>query len=129
MGKIIYAATPFRMKSQTGEIWDFIERQGHFPLSSLATISYSNFDKQHREIMPIVSSRIINSSDELWIFGIDDNSLREWMYARGIMKPARSLVKLFDYEWEERAKKEAYPKYSGVVKEILKAGNLPVALG
>ncbi|MDD5700398.1 MAG: hypothetical protein PHH00_04425 [Candidatus Nanoarchaeia archaeon] len=128
MSKIIYAATPFRMGSQTGEICDFIGRQGHFPLSSLATVPYGNVGDFPAEVLVRSSDGLIDLSDELWIFGIGDSTLREWVYAKDNRKPCRSLVKLFDYEWEERAKRERFAGYPGVAEEVLGAGTLPILI-
>ncbi|MDD5700388.1 MAG: hypothetical protein PHH00_04370 [Candidatus Nanoarchaeia archaeon] len=129
MSKIIYAAIPLWMRARSGEVWDFVERQGHFPLSSLATVPYGNVGDRPAEVLVRASDGLIDLSDELWIFGIGDSTLREWVYAKDNGKPCRSLVKLFDYGWEERAKRERFAGYPGVAEEVLGAGTLPISLG
>lgn len=122
MKKVIYAATPFRIKHLKDGICDFIQRKGHFPLHPLNALPMSryNYDNFTRDEIMRVCYSMINISDELWIFGIGHGSLDEFKRAKKIEIPTKSFAKQFDPLWRSQSQKEKYhPKYSGIIKEIL----------
>lgn len=124
MSEIIYAATPFRMESQVGEICDFIEREWKFPFHPLLALPYDryNYRRFSREDIFRVCFGMVDLSDGAWIFGIGSGSFKEWMRARDSGKPVRSFVKRFDADWEEWARKDKYrTQYAKVLAEILAA--------
>ncbi len=122
MRKVIYAATPFRMKDLKERICDFIQERGHFPLHPfnalpMSRYRYSNFTRE--EIMRVCYG-LVELSDELWIFGLGSGSFDEWLKAKDIEIPRKSFVKVFDPKWEEYSQKVKYKsRYPGLLKEIL----------
>ena len=123
MKKIVYAATPFRMENKIGEICDFIEQQGYFPLHPLLALPYDryNYQRYSRENIYKVCFGLVDLSDELWIFGIGSGSFKEWTRAMEQGKPIKSFIKRFDKNWKEWADKEKYKiQYKNVLDEVLK---------
>lgn len=122
-GKIIYAATPFRLEYLTESICDFIEEKRNFPLSPLLTMPHRRFNyvRHSRENIYRVCYGLVDISDELWIFGIGGGALKEWVYAKEKGKPVISFIKVFDPLWEEWSKKQKYldRKYKAIVEEVL----------
>ncbi len=122
MGKIIYAATPFRMENQRDKICDFIEEKGNFPLHPLLALPYKryNYERHPKEQIYKVCFGLIDISDEVWIFGLGGGSLKEWAYAKEKNKETLSLVKQFDPSWKIWKNKEKYKtKYHELVEEVL----------
>jgi hypothetical protein len=59
-------------------------------------------------------------SDGVWIFGIGSGSLKEYIRAKERGKPVRSLIKVFDPEWEEYSKRKKYWEVFGeIFREVL----------
>ena len=129
---LVYAATPFRMISQSQEICDFIESQKGFPVHPLLCLPPERYNysrpETERENIYRVCFGLVDLCDEVWIFGVGGGACKEYQRARDQGKPTRSLVKVFDPSWEAYSLKEKYisERYKRIVEEILDLSELNI---
>ena len=130
-GKIIYAATPFRFSNKKiEEICDFIESSGNFPFHPLKAMPLTryNYDRYSARVIFEACFRCVDYvADEVWIFGIGSGALKEYVRAREQGKPVRSLIKVFDDDWEVYSKKEKYWDVFGeIFREVLETSRTSI---
>jgi len=71
-------------------ICEFVFKQGKLPINPFRIFDYFLGDRVPREIIRQGNNQLVNSCDELWVFGpIADGVLFEVMYAININKPIR----------------------------------------
>lgn len=121
MRDIIYAATPIRLQHLTEEICDFIEQSNYIPLHPFFALPYQryNYDRFTKDEIYHTCFRLIDSCDQLWIFGINSGSLREYQYATSKNMPVQSLIKKLDPNWEEQSKKTKYNLFGDLIKNVI----------
>ena len=130
-GDIIYTATPFRLSDETVErICDYVESCGDFPFHPLKAMPLSryNYDRYTSRVIFEACFRCVDHvSDGVWIFGIGSGSLKEYVRAREHGKPVRSLVKVFDPEWEEYSNRRKYWDVFGkIFGEVLDSSEISI---
>ena len=130
-GSIIYTATPFRFSDKKiEEICDFVESTGNFPFHPLKAMPLSryNYDRYSSRVIFEVCFKCVDYvADEVWIFGIGSGSLKEYARAKEQGKPIKSLIKVFDNEWEIYSKKEKYWNVFGeIFKEVLDTSRISI---
>lgn len=122
MRKIVYAATPFRLAHRTDHICDFIESQNCIPLHPFNALPLEryNYDRYSKKEIYKICFKLVDISDELWIFGLGSGSLKEWQRAKERGKHRRVALAYFDLQWKEYAKKEKYKRlYGEALTEVL----------
>lgn len=103
MSKLIYCATPSRLSHKTVEIMNFVTYRGCAPLHPFQALPYERFEGN-----PIIGRaksmewclKLIEISDEFWMFGVSSETLEEVVYAKKIVKPVRLFLD-FDFEWKK----------------------------
>ncbi len=122
MLKIIYAATPSRMYNHKDEICNLIILNNCISIHPFLTLPLEiDYEKRYnREDIYRACFKLIDCSDELWIFGINNGSLKEYSYAKEQGKSTKSFVKLFDPIWKQQSLNEKYISYVKVIEEITK---------
>jgi len=101
--KLIYCATPSRLKEQQERIKDFVEEQGSAPFHPFQTFEYERFEggAPGREKTMEFCCRAIDISDEFWMFGISEGTLIELCYALEKNKQIKLFLDDFDIDWKK----------------------------
>lgn len=102
MSKLIYCATPSRLVNKINEIMDFVTGLGYAPLHPFQAFPYGRFEGNPnvgRKKSMDYCLRLVDISDEFWLFGISEGTLDETSHALGIKKPL-TLHLDFDQEWK-----------------------------
>lgn len=102
MGKRIYCAIPPRLVSYQRRIVDVVAAQNCVPIHAFQTPPCESFENRSvgRELSMESRKRMVDISDELWMFGVSDGTLEDLSYALSIEKPIR-LNGQFDPSWNE----------------------------
>ncbi|HII15971.1 MAG TPA: hypothetical protein HA362_06690 [Nanoarchaeota archaeon] len=107
MSKLIYCATPSRIvKSNKGmitQIMDLVTNQGYGPLHPFQALPYERYEggPVGRDKSMEFCLRLVDISDELWMFGISNGTLMEVVRAQGREKPVELKFEGFDPQWKE----------------------------
>lgn len=104
MSELIYCATPSRLVHRMSDIMDFVANQGHASLHPFQAFPYERFEgnpRIGREKSMEWCLRLIDISDEFWMFGVSDGTLKEVVHAIKIEKPIALKFEGFDNEWEK----------------------------
>lgn len=121
MSKLIYCATPSRIVSRLKDIMDFVTNQGYAPLHPFQAFPYERFEgnpKIGRAKSMEFCARLIDISDEFWMFGVSNGTLEEVAYAIKISKPVILQLEAFDPEWK-KFYKELGKKYGNSLDKLL----------
>ncbi len=104
-----YRSNPERNKQMADAICKYLSRKGFLPISPLHLFSYMQDDSRRQEILE-VCKRLIDISDEVWVYGDSAGCLEEMRYAKRTGKPVRILFEPTDYRalMEEIPKNEVY---------------------
>ena len=103
MSKLIYCATPSRLIHRTEEIMDFVTNRGNAPLHPFQAFPYPRYEgnpKIGRTQSMKWCLRLVDISDEFWMFGVSDGTLEEVAYAIKTSKPIHLKFDGFDSEWK-----------------------------
>ncbi len=104
MSKLIYCATPSRLVNKIDEIMDFVTNRGYAPLHPFQALPYDRFEG-NSEIGRTKSMewclRLVDVSDEFWMFGVSIGTLDEVTHAIKIVKPVTLHFDGFDPKWEK----------------------------
>ncbi len=101
--RLIYAACPSRLAGLTDEIFSFVADTGNACLHPFAAMPFQFFEGSPtvgRERTLDWCCRLINASDEFWIFGISAGTLLELEYAMGCKMRIRNVARRFDPQFE-----------------------------
>ncbi len=121
MSKLIYCATPSRLVHKITEIMDFVTNQGLALLHPFQALPYERFEGNPgigRAKSMEWCLRLVNVSDEFWMFGVSRGTLEEAVYAAGIAKPIRLKFDGFDSEWKKYYSVLGH-KYNNLLDPIL----------
>ncbi len=121
MGKLIYCATPSRLVHRIEDIMDFVTKNDYAPLHPFQAFPYERFEgnpKIGRDKSMEWCLRLIDVSDEFWMFGISDGTLIEVVHAINIMKPISLQLEGFDPDWK-RVYKKLGSKYKNPIDPFL----------
>lgn len=119
--RLIYCATPSRLASKTTEIMDFVQKQGQAGLHPFNALPFNYFEGGFvsREKTIEYCLRLIDISDEFWMFGVSDGTLQEIVHSIRTKKPTRFFLE-FDPDWkkvyQENEKKYGHP-LDGILKD------------
>ena len=104
MTKLIYCATPSRLVNKINKIMDFVTNIGYAPLHPFQAFPYERFEGNER-IGRLKSMewclRLVDVSDEFYMFGVSNGTLEEITHAMKTMKPINLWLDGFDPEWKE----------------------------
>lgn len=93
------------MKSRVKEIMDFVTERGFGPLNLIHSFEFERFENGPigREKTLEFCLRMIDASDEFWIFGISEGVMIELDYFLKHRKgrPVKLLMDQFDPEWKK----------------------------
>ena len=119
MSKLIYCATPARLNIKRQEIMDFVTQKGYRPLHPFQAFEYERFEGGPigREKTIEFCKRLVDISDEFWMFGISEGTLAEYVHALKIEKPIKLLFETYDPEWRQYYQKLA-EKYQYPLEQI-----------
>ncbi|MHA1832730.1 MAG: hypothetical protein ACTSV7_01955 [Candidatus Baldrarchaeia archaeon] len=103
MTRLIYCATPSRLVKDKEKIMDFVKNEGCAPLHPFCALPYDYFEggKVGRQKTLEYCLRLIDISDEFWLFGVSDGTLIEFYYCYKNGKPIRNYLKEFDPCWKK----------------------------
>ena len=121
MSKLIYCATPSRIAYRMEEIMDFVTNQSYAPLHPFQAFPYERFEgnpKIGRTKSMGWCLKLIDISDEFWMFGVSNGTLEEVAHATKIIKPVSLKFSGFDPEWKEFYKKLG-SKYGNPIDYLL----------
>ena len=122
MSKLIYCATPSRLVNKIDEVMDFVTNQGYAPLHPFQALPYERFEGNPR-IGRIKSMdwclRLVDISDEFWMFGVSNGTLEEVAHAIKIVKSVKIFLDSFDTEWN-KFYQELGNKYGRPLDEFLR---------
>ena len=120
MSKLIYCATPSRIAHRMKDIMDFVTNQGYAPLHPFQAFPCERFEENPR-IGRAKSMewclKLIDISDEFWMFGVSNGALEEVVHAKTII-PVSLKFDGFDPEWE-KFYEELGPKYKNPIDYLL----------
>ncbi|MFH1590241.1 MAG: hypothetical protein ABIB43_06765 [archaeon] len=122
MSKLIYCATPSRLVHRLDDIMDFVTNEGNAPLHPFQAFPFERYEGN-----PMVGRiksmeyclRLIDISDEFYMFGVSEGTLEEVSHAIKINKPIKLQFDSFDPEWE-KFYQELGPKYGDPIDNLLK---------
>jgi len=121
MSKLIYCATPSRIKNRKEEIMDFVTNQGYAPLHPFQAYPYDRFEgnpRIGREKSMEFCLRLVDICDEFWMFGVSEGTLIEVVYAIENGKTVRLKFESFDAEWR-KFYEELGEKYSNPIDYLI----------
>ena len=121
MSKLIYCATPSRIVHRMKDIMDSVTNQGYAPLHPFQAFPYKRFEgnpKIGRTKSMEWCLKLIDISDEFWMFGISDGALEEVTHAIKIIKPVSLKFEGFDPEWKKFYEKLG-SKYNNPIDHLL----------
>lgn len=121
MSKLIDCATPSRLNHRINDIMDFVTNQEYAPLHPFQAFPYERFEgnpKIGRAKSIEWCLRLINISDEVWMFGVSNGTLEEITHAIKNNKPVYLKFDSFDSEWEKFYKELGY-KYGNPLDKLL----------
>ncbi len=102
MSKLVYCATPSRLKGKTIEIMDFVTSLGKAPLHPFQALPYERYEgnpKIGREKSMEYCFRLVDICDEFYMFGISRGALDEVNRALKLGKPIEPHFE-FDPDWQ-----------------------------
>ena len=105
--KLIYLATPARLKDKTEEIMDYAISLGYAPFHPFKAFPYERFEggPVGREQTMEFCKRAIDVCDLFALCGISEGTLEELNYALRKNKPVKLFLEKFDPEWKKYYKK------------------------
>lgn len=120
MSQLIYCATPSRIAHNRQQIMDFVTQQGYAPLHPFQAFPYERFEGD-----PVIGRqrsmewclRLVDISDQLWVFGISRGTLQELTHALTIGKPFRSFFREFDPTFSEHVE-QFRAIYRGALEQL-----------
>jgi len=121
MSKLIYCATPSRLVHRLDDIMDFVSNQGNAPLHPFQAFPYDRFegnDNIGRAKSMKWCLRLVDISDEFYMFGVSNGTLEEVAYAIKTSKLIKLQFDGFDLEWE-KYNQELGHKYGNPIGSIL----------
>ena len=104
MSKLIYCATPSKLVHKIDEIMDFVTNKGYAPLHPFQAFPYERFEGNKligRQKSMEWCLRLVDISDEFWLFGISKGTLEELNYTLKNNKPIKLHMNNFDLDWEK----------------------------
>lgn len=122
MSKLIYCATPSRLVHRIDDIMDIVTNEGNAPLHPFQAFPYKRYEgneKIGRDKSMEWCLRLVDISDEFYMFGVSEGTLIEVVHAIKINKPVILQFDDFDPEWE-KFYQELGPKYDNPIQDILK---------
>lgn len=121
MSKLIYCATPSRLVHKINEVMDFVTNEGNAPLHPFQAFPYERYEGNPR-IGRTKSMewclKLVDISDEVYMFGVSNGTLEEVAHAMKIVKPVTLQFDGFDPEWGTFYK-EFGPKYGNPIDKLL----------
>lgn len=121
MSKLIYCATPSRLVHRIDKIMDFVTDQGNAPLHPFQAFPYERYEG-NPEIGRTKSMewclRLVDISDEFYMFGVSNGTLEEVAHAIKTIKPVTLYFDGFDPEWE-KFYRELGQKYGNPLDKLL----------
>jgi len=121
MSRLIYCATPSRLNHKKKEIMDFVTNQGYAPLHPFQAFPYKKFEgnpKIGRTKSMEYCLRLVDISDEFWMFGISQGTLEELVHALDKNKIIKLFFEEFDPEWK-RYYQELASNYRNPLEKVL----------
>jgi len=103
MTKLIYCATPSRLKDKLNEIMDFVTDKGYGVFHPFQAFPYERFEggPVGREKSMEFCFRAVSICDEFWMFGVSKGTLEELTYAIKYNIPVKLFLSEFDENWEK----------------------------
>lgn len=100
--KLIYLATPARLKNRIEEIMDYAISLGYAPFHPFKAFPYERFEGGliGREKTIEICKKAIEICDEFALCGISEGTLEELNYALKKRKPIKLFYEIFDLEWK-----------------------------
>jgi len=121
MSKLIYCATPSRLVHKIDNIMDFVTNQGNAPLHPFQAFPYERYEgnpKIERTKSMEWCLRLVDISDEFYIFGVSNGTLEEVAHAIKTIKPVTLQFDGFDTEWK-KFYQELGHKYGNPLDKLL----------
>ena len=119
MSKLIYCATPSRLNTKRKEIMDSVTKKGYGPLHPFQAFEYERFEGGPIGRVATIEfcKRLIDVSDEFWMFGVSEGTLIELTHALRNKKPVTLLLDEYDPEWKQYYQ-ELGEKYNRPLEKI-----------
>jgi len=105
---------------------DVVTAEGYAPLHPFQALPYERFEgnsRVGRDKSMEFCMRLVDVSDELWMFGISSGTLMEAVHALDIKKPVEFKFEYFDPEWK-KFYEELGPKYGNPLDGLLEQAKL-----
>ena len=124
MIKLIYCAQPGRLSDKRKQVMDYVINQEHAPLHPFLAYPYELYEGGFvgRKKTMEFCQRLIDITDEFWLYGISEGTLEDLVYALKIGKPVKLHLD-FDPEWKVYYERLGQ-KYNYPLEKIKKQINL-----
>lgn len=119
-GKLVYCATPSRLKERAQEISEFVSKKGLAPFHPFIAYPYNQYEENPnigRELSMHYCGESVRLCNQFWLFGFSDGTTMQELPVAVENNKRIAFVSDFDPEWEKH--KGIYLAKSKVLSQLV----------